>query len=351
MAVDASFNKAPATTKPLYRREGDRLTLRENFDAVMKGEQPDYVFDFPKCLVYLPDPDFVRSRIPMDGQEHKDSWGTVKVWVPGAPGAHPVSTPDKLVITDIEKWREQVVFPEIENLDWSKAKAAADAIDRKGYFVTLFMPAGLFERSHFLMGMEDAFCNYLEEPEEMTALLEAITEWKIRYIEIAAKECHPDAVFWHDDWGSKQNLFLPPDVWREIIKPLHTRIVKAAHDNGMLFFHHADCICEPIVEDMVEMGIDLWQGVIPQNNIEAIQKITEGKLAMNGGIDGPEIDAMTDEEEIRQAVRDCIDKFCPAGRFFPGIPSPSGLKEWNVGIVEDELDKYGRQWVKEHPAQ
>ena len=79
-----------------------------------------------------------------------------------------------------------------------------------------------------------------------------------------------------------------------MIKPLHTKIVQTAHDNGMLFFHHADCICEPIAKDMVEMGIDLWQGVIPHNNILAIQEATEGKLAMNGGLDGPALNMIYD---------------------------------------------------------
>lgn len=346
MAVEASFNKAPVTTTPSKRAESDRLTLKENFFAVMNGEKPDYVFDFPKCLRYLPDPDFVASRIPMDGEEHKDTWGTTKVWIPGSPGAHPVTSPqEKCVITDIEKWREQVKIPDIDAYDWTACKEAAEKIDRKGYFVTLFCPAGLFERSHFLMGMEDAFCNYMEEPECMTELLTMYADWKIKYIETAAREVHPDAVFWHDDWGSKQNLFLPPELWREIIKPLHTRIVKAVHDNGMLFFHHADCICEPIAKDMVEMGIDLWQGVIPQNDIVSIQEATQGKLAMNGGLDGPALNEIYDAAVLRHKVRECIDTYCPRGRFFPGIPSPSGLRDEMVAIVDDELDKYGREWV------
>ena len=35
----------------------------------------------------------------------------------------------------------------------------------------------------------------------------------------------------------------------------------------MLIFHHADSFLEPVVEDMVELHIDVWQGVLPQNDI------------------------------------------------------------------------------------
>ena len=88
-------------------------------------------------------------------------------------------------------------------------------------------------------------------------MLRAIADYKIAVLREAARQFQPDVVFFQDDWGSKQNLFLPPTVWRELIKPLHAEIVAAAHECGMLFVHHADCICEPIVEDMVEMGIDI----------------------------------------------------------------------------------------------
>ena len=67
---------------------------------------------------------------------------------------------------------------------------------------------------------------------------------------------------------------------------------------------------------MVEIGVDIWQGVIPQNDIVEIQRITEGKLAMVGGIDGPKIDIENiTEEQIRQEVRRAIDTYCPAGGF------------------------------------
>ena len=65
---------------------------------------------------------------------------------------------------------------------------------------------------------------------------------------------------------------------------------------------------------MVEIGIDIWQGVIAQNDIVEIQRITEGKLAMVGGIDGPKIDVENiTEEQIRAEVRRAVDTYRPDG--------------------------------------
>ncbi len=400
------------------------MTPRENMMAILEGRQPEWYGDFQSAVEIMMDPIWKSDSVARDGLEHKDSWGTVCVFPPDAPGKHPHVTADNAVVTDVTKWREQLVIPSLDGLDWSEAEARAASVDRSERFVEYFNAQGLFERSHFLMGMEEAFCAYLEEPEAMfemlTAIadykkrsikeaarrlkpdvshflmgmeeafcayleepeamfemLTAIADYKKRSIKEAARRLKPDVIFFQDDWGSKQNLFLPPDVWREMIKPLQTEIAdvihecgmiyvhhadcicepivqteiaQVIHECGMIYVHHADCICEPIVEDMAEIGIDIWQGVIPQNDIVAIQEKTGGKLAMIGGIDGPAIDAPdTPEADIVAEVHRCIDTYCPAGRFFPGAPAPL-LRVRNGEILNAELERYGRQWAAEHPV-
>ena len=324
------------------------MTPRENMMAILEGRQPEWYGDFQSAVEIMMDPIWKSDSVPRDGLEHKDSWGTVCVFPPDAPGKHPHVTPDNAVVTDITKWREQLTIPSLDGLDWSEAEARAAQVDRGERFVEYFSAQGLFERSHFLMGMEEAFCAYLEEPEAMFEMLTAIADYKKRAIKEAARRLKPDVIFFQDDWGSKQNLFLPPDTWREMIKPLQKEIADVIHECGMIYVHHADCICEPIAEDMVDIGIDIWQGVIPQNDIVAIQEKTGGRLAMIGGIDGPAIDNPdTPEEAIVAEVRRCVDTYCPAGRFFPGAPAPL-LRTRNSELLNAELDRYGRQWAQEH---
>lgn len=327
------------------------LTPRENAMAVLEGRQPDYVGDLMDAIVLLPDPVLMSGIFPEDGKEYRDSWGTVYIHKPGAPGPHPHVTPENAVIPDITRWRETLVVPPTEGLDWTEAKKVAAETDRREKFVGIMFGGGLFERSHHLMGFETALMNYLEYPEEMSELLRVIADYKIAYIREMARQVHPDILFYHDDWGSKQNVFLPPRVWRAIIKPLQKEIADAIHECGMIYMHHADCICQPLVEDMVEIGVDIWQGVIPQNDILEIQRITHNQLVMVGGIDGPKLDVEDiTEEEIRAHVRHAIDTYCAAGRFFPSIPNGVCFREWNDRIVKDELKKYGREYVRQHPV-
>ena len=326
------------------------MNPRENMMAIWEGRQPDYYGNFFSAAKIVSDPIRMADACPADGREHKDSWGTICVRLPGAPGKHPHITSDNVVVSDIERWESQMSVPPAKGLDWSKAKQEVADLDRNETFVVFWSAQGLFERSHFLMGMEEAFCAYLEEPEAMQEMLAAIAEYKKAVIKEAAFHLHPDVIFFQDDWGSKQNLFLPPDVWREMIKPLQADIAKTIHECGMLYVHHADCICEPIVEDMVEIGIDIWQGVIPQNDIVSIQERTQGKLAMIGGIDGPAIDDEdTPDEAIVNEVHRCVDTYCPGGRFYPGAPAPL-LRQRNGDVLNKELAEYGRAWAEAHPV-
>ena len=336
----------------LKRRESamaKEMTERENMLAILHGEQPEYYGDIFKTMVFAPDPIFASDSIVDDGKIHHDSWGTPLRKLPGAVGKHPVINDENAVVKDITKWREQLKVPTLKGLDWSKAEAGAAAVDRSQKFVAHFCAQGLFERSHFLMGMEPAFMAYMEEPEAMAEMLRAICDYKKEAIKEVSRHIHTDIVFFQDDWGSKQNLFLPPSIWRELIKPLQQEISDTIHEIGALYMHHADCICEPLAQDMVDLGIDIWQGAIPQNDIVAVQERTNGQLAMQGGIDGPMLDqdGATDEQIIAEVHR-AIETYCPRGRFFPGTAAPLFHVE-RQALVDSETIAYGSKFAQEHP--
>ena len=58
---------------------------------------------------------------------------------------------------------------------------------------------------------------------------------------------------------------------------------------------------------MVEIGIQVWQGVLPENNIPALQEQLKGRMVLMGGI-GAAIDRPdSSEEEIRSYVRQTLE--------------------------------------------
>ena len=106
--------------------------------------------------------------------------------------------------------------------------------------------------------------------------------------------------------------------------------------------NHCDCHAQEVCEDMVEIGIDIWQGVTPENDIPAVVEKTGGKMLMFGGIDMPSIDySGVPEDVIRGHIRATLDKYAPTKRYLPifssWLPVYPGVKE----IACDEMEKYG----------
>jgi uroporphyrinogen-III decarboxylase len=221
-----------------------------------------------------------------------------------------------------------------------------DAVDRENELVMVFAPTGVFERLHFLMGFEDMFINFMTEPEAMKDLCEAIGEYRYNGMKLIIDHVHPDVLHSHDDWGSKNNLFIQPELWREFIKPQYAKAYGYAHDRGVIIEHHADSFCEQIIEDMVELHIDVWQGVLPQNDIVKLQKQLDGRMALMGGIDAAIVDrADSTEDEIRAETRRVLETYCPNGNFIPCITygGPGTIYPQGDKFINDEIDRYNAE--------
>ena len=60
---------------------------------------------------------------------------------------------------------------------------------------------------------------------------------------------------------------MSPDMFREFFLAPYKKIYKFWKDNGVeLIVHHSDSFGATLVPDMIDMGIDIWQGVMTSNN-------------------------------------------------------------------------------------
>ena len=70
-------------------------------------------------------------------------------------------------------------------------------------------------------------------------------------------------------------------------------------------------------EDMAEIGVDVWQGVIPDNDIVSLQKKLKGSMVLMGGIDSRIDHKDWTEEEVRRETRRACSEYGKAGSFIP----------------------------------
>lgn len=324
------------------------LTPKENYLALVSNGTPDrFVNQYEAFGLIFTDP-LRKMDKRIRGQDTIDPWGVTIRWPADEHAGTPYVTDETKVCDDITEWRETVKAPDLDLPDdmWQAAKADAEKIRNEGQqLVTAYCTTGMFERLHFLMGFEDALCNLLMEPESVEELLDYILEWRMKYMSIIIDKLHPEAVFFHDDWGSKEQLFMRPEVWRELVKPRYQTLYGELNRQGIHVIHHSDSFCEPIVGDMVDVGIETWQGVLPSNNIPEIQKTVAGKLTLMGGLDAGKIDRKgVTEEEVRAEVQRAIREYAPGGHYIPSITygGPESIFPGVFETITDEINKQSK---------
>jgi uroporphyrinogen-III decarboxylase len=175
----------------------------------------------------------------------------------------------------------------------------------------------------------------------MHELIDYITEFELSYAEIACKYMKPDAFFQHDDWGSQISTFFSPDMFEEFFLPRYKKLYGYYKTHGcQVIMHHSDSYAATLVPYMIDIGIDIWQGVMRTNKIEELIPKYGDKIAFMGGVDSATIDYPGwTEEVVEQRVREACENYGKFGKGF--IPSASqGLPMSTFPGVYEATSKY-----------
>ncbi|WP_095173368.1 MULTISPECIES: uroporphyrinogen decarboxylase family protein [Blautia] len=284
---------------------------------------------------FLRHPECVNER--PEGHDGYDWFGVHWTYQPetNSPMVSPGYPP---IITDITKWEEQVKFPDLSVYDWeTSAREETKDWDRENKYSEVMIINGCFERSHHLLGFEEALIAMYEEPEAYQALLDRIADYKCELIGIVAKYYKPDIIMMHDDYGANDRMLMSPDTWRQFIKGPLSRLVDTAHKSGMIYEHHSCGHIEPIIGDMIEIGIDALNPLQrPCNDIEKIKKEYGGKITLVGGFSSQTVieNPNSTIEDITSDIDYAYQTLAPGGGYvsFPvvlnmGAFAPKLVKE------------------------
>lgn len=304
------------------------MTEKENYwTAVVEHKKPDYV------------PIRARSAVVSCGGQLEafengpvgggfDDFGVMWEATASADGAHvPLANP--IVLDDVTKREDVVRFPDIDKIDWrGMTEAQLAGVDRDKVFVEYCAYNAQFLRVTHLMGFIDGLCAFSEEPDACHALMSAITDYKIRCIERIAEHFKPDFYTPFDDVATQSSLFISPEVYRELIKPLHKRVNDAAKAHGMQPIIHTCGCCEEIIPDFIEEGAVAWTSAQPVNDIAGIIERYGSQIAVIGGYDSNGLPgtATATDEEIDAEVKRCITEYGGKGSYvFAGMRMAGGL--------------------------
>ena len=200
-----------------------------------------------------------RRLVRLNDVHHRDAYGCVwrmdkRVW-------HIDETP--LSEPSLKGYK----FPEISVFTddiYKKMEDISKACEQeKDYFKVIDMGWGIFERTWFMRGFENALMDILSEPEFYEELLGRITEIYVGMIK-ACKDIDADAFLFGDDWGDQRGIIIGPNLWREYIKPCWKKVYDEVHKQSKLVMSHSCGSIHDILTDVIEIGLDVYESVQPE---------------------------------------------------------------------------------------
>ena len=172
------------------------------------------------------------------------------------------------------------------------------------YWIVGVTVTTIFETAWALRGLEQMLIDLVEDP----ALAERIFDIPFHYHLAAAKrlvEMGVDMIWTGDDVGAQHAMMIAPKTWRKCLKPRMAEFIATvkAINPGLKFAYHSDGRIDPIVPELIEIGVDVLNPIQPRSMDPALMKRKYGdKLCFWGTIDEQFTLPFGSSEDVRREV-------------------------------------------------
>jgi hypothetical protein len=178
----------------------------------------------------------------------------------------------------------------------------------------------IYERVHFIRGLENTWMDIHAAPEELGQLIDVLVEMNLTSI-LRYASLGFDGLIFTDDWGLQNRLMISPVDWRKIWKPRYERIFTASHSAGLHTFLHSCGYIVDILDDLIEIGLEAIHMDQQENmGLELLGKRFGGRLTFFAPVDIQKTMAVGSLDEIRS--------YCKAMVRWLGRPEGGFIPRW-----------------------
>lgn len=189
--------------------------------------------------------------------------------------------------------------------------AAAAAADGGQHFLVPNFGWALFERAWSLRGLVEFMMDMAGDPVYAGELLDRVADVQLalihRFLALGV-----DGFYFGDDYGGQANMLIAPKMWRSLIKPRLARLFEPIRAAGLPILMHSDGHIEPILPDLIEIGLNMYNPVQPEVTDFAWLRGTFGnQLAYYGGVSTQTTLPFGTPDDVRAAVRAAAVQLAP----------------------------------------
>jgi uroporphyrinogen-III decarboxylase len=154
-----------------------------------------------------------------------------------------------------------------------------------------------------------------------------------------------DVLFITDDYADNKLPFVNLEMFKKFICPNIRRISRLTRRKGVTLLKHSDGNVGPIMEDMIEAGIEGIHPIEPGiMDLEKAKLEYGDRICLLGNVDCKYALPMGTEEEVRGEVRRCLDSAASGGGYVLATSNSihANCSVENVLTMLDEARKRGR---------
>jgi len=173
----------------------------------------------------------------------------------------------------------------------------------KDRFVCINMGAGHWEHVWRLLGVEDAMILTIDDPELFDDIVEHLDVLLNQFLDVVL-DFPADAVFICDDWCDQRTCMFGAATWRRHFKPRLEKFYKRVHDSGKYVIQHVCGNVEPLIPDLIEIGLDVLESVQSEAmDVRKIKQLYGDKLAFYGALGVQNLVNFGTPDQIREEIR------------------------------------------------
>jgi len=330
----------------LQRQEPDRVPHfewavdKKVRDAILPGcrDHNDFAVRMGHDAV-LVDPNFRKKLLP-DGR-YLSEWGYVGQKTQEEHGIE-VESPIK-TLADFERYAPPDPYAP------GRYDAIEKALETYGdrYAVIVHLN-DVFSLPRYLMGMENLLMAVATEPELVQALVDMSVDINLKMAKEAVAR-GVQIVYTGDDIAATKGPLMSPRHFRKLFYPGLCRVMGGFKDLGLYIIKHTDGNLWPIIDMIVDSGIDCLDPIDPQAGMDItdVKAKYGNRIALKGNVDCAHLMTFGTPEETVEATREVLRKGMPGGGFICSSSNSihSGVKPENYVAMMRTIREEGRYQV------
>ncbi len=203
----------------------------------------------------------------------------------------------------------------------------------------------VFSLPRYLAGFERLLMATIDEPELVHGLVDLSVEMNLEM----ARQCAQrgaDFVFTGDDYASAERPFVSPTAFRKFFLPGLKRVVAGFHDAGLPIIKHTDGMILPLLDMIVDTGIDCLDPIDPIAGLDIgwMKQHYGDRIALKGNVDCAHTLTFGTEREVVEETKEVIRKAGHGGGLIVSSSNSihSSVKPGNYLAMWNAIRMYGR---------